>query len=250
MNLNHHFDAKRFLLLLKMELFRSRRGTLIVFIIFCGLPFIGPLAEPFFSDTKVFEAHHDNYAFTLVVGGFILSSLAFRDLTNTLRKYQYLTLPASNLEKYLSMWLLTSLGWIMACTFSFVLFAWIANFIGHILYSHVVYQAFDPFSKVPLNAVHAYFVLQGIFLVGAAHFKGYVFPKTLLAVMLFAVVCVAAGYLVMKDLLPFDDCLSETNPLIGTSSHKIWLVFEKVFGWVFPPVCWVTTYFGLKEQEV
>jgi hypothetical protein len=91
--------------------------------------------------------------------------------------------------------------------------------------------------------------LHGIFLAGAAHFKGYPFPKTLLTLVLFCALCGLITYLIMKDMFDFE-CTSESNPLVGMPVYSIWLAAEWLFWWILAPLCWVVTYMGLKEQEV
>src|SRR3972149_8760573 len=82
MNLSNYIEPSRFWLLLKMELFRSRKGFLLTFVVTFGLLFTGFVLENIFGTDKVYDSHHANYAFFLLIGGFILSSLAFNDLSN------------------------------------------------------------------------------------------------------------------------------------------------------------------------
>lgn len=253
MNLTNHFDISRFWLLLKMELYRSRKGVLITFVITFGLLFFaGFLLDSMVEDKKVFDSHPVNYAFNLIVGGFILSSLAFNDLGNTLRRYHYLTLPVSTLEKFVCMWLLTSVGWIILFSVAYTIYTWIANAIGPLLFSHMTFPSFDPLGEFATNTMKYYFVLQGIFLVGAAHFKGYVFPKTLFTLVLFAVVCGTITYFIMKDLFLSDhECSGyECEILNEMKVHQVWQVTQGLFWWALAPLCWVITYLGLKEKEV
>lgn len=251
MNLSTHFNITRFYLLLKMELFRSRKGIAMTLVIILGLLFTGLVAESIFGNEKVFSSHEGSYAFNLIVGGFILSSLAFRDLGNTLKAYQYLTLPASVFEKFFSMWLLTTLGWIIGFTIVFMLYAVMGNALGNFFFSHKTYLPFDLFSEVPLNALKTYFILQGVFLVGAVHFKGYVFPKTLFTLILAAAACGIIAYFIMADLFRHgEEDLFNPELLMDMPVYQVWLVIQWLFCWVLAPLCWVITYFGLKEKEV
>ncbi len=251
MKLTNYFDISRISLLLKMEFCRSRKAMLMTFVITFGFLFIGLILESVFGFEKVIKSHQGSYAAALIIGGFILSSLTFNDLSNPLKRYNYLMLPASTLEKFLSMWLLACVSWVVMFTLAFIVYALAANTIAHLLFSNITYQAFDPLGKIPMNAIRYYIVLQGIFMVGAVHFKGYVFPKTIFALLLFSIVCGIIFYITMSDLLQLNgEYINEYSAIKGTPLHKAWIFTQWLFWWMLAPLCWGITYFGLKEQEV
>lgn len=251
MNLSNYFELSRFWLLLKMELFRSRKGFLITIVMTFGLLFTGFILENIFSSNSVFDSHAVSYTFFLLTGGFILSSLAFSDLGNPLRRYSYLTLPASTFEKFMSMWLMTSIGWILMFTITFIIYALMANSAGHFFFRNVTFQAFDPLEKATLVAIGYYIIFQAIFMVGAVHFRGYVIPKTIFVMMLFVMICGLVFYIIMADIIhTADQCPPGYNPF-EEKSIKQFLQIVGWFGtWILAPLCWVITYIGLKEQEV
>ena len=251
MNPTKLFSISRFFTLLKLELYRSRKAVLITFVITFGLLFTGLILETILGYKNVFESHPSSYAFALMMGGFILSSLTFNDLSNTLRRQNYLILPASTLEKYLSMWLLTCICWIIIFTLTYIVYALIANAIGHHLFRNMTYLAFVPFSRVPVGAIKFYIVLQGIFMIAAVHFRGFVFPKTILTLLLFGMVCGIIFYCIMTGLFHSDsEILAEYKPPKGTAVYQLWQAIIWLFWWVLAPLSWVITYIGLKEEEV
>ena len=94
-------------------------------------------------------------------------------------------------------------------------------------------------------------VFQGIFLVGAAYFKGYVFPKTLFALILFFSVAAFLGYFIMGDEFYNHDCgTGKCEVLHEIISHNASIIIQWIFWWVLAPVCWLNIYLGLKEKEV
>jgi hypothetical protein len=252
MNLKNYFDLSRFWLLLRMELFKSRKGLLLIFVISFGLLFFGGLLlDCAIEKKKIFDGHPSNYVFNLMIGGFILSSLAFNDLSDRLKRYHYLTLPASTFEKFFCMWLLTSVGWIIAFTIFYTIYTLIANTIGAALFSDMKFLPFNPLGISSLTTMKSYFVLHGIFLVGAAYFKGYVFPKTLFALILFITASGILAYFIMGDEFINHDCgVGECAVINEMISHNIAVVLQWIFWWMLAPVCWINTYWGLKEQEV
>jgi hypothetical protein len=252
MDVMNYFDIERFWLLLKMELFRCRRVVLLTLVISFGLLFFeGLLLSCFIEKIKVFDDHDANYVLHLLIVGFILSSLAFNDLSDTLKRYRYLTLPVSTFEKFVCMWLLTSVGWIILFTISYTLYTLFANAIGAVLFKDTIFLPYNPFSNSSLNTMKVYFVLQGIFLVGAVYFKGYVFPKTLIVLILFFAMMGVLGTVIMGAEFMNHDCgVGECPVLIEIVSHKVSIVLQWIFWWVLAPVCWINTYWGLKDQEI
>jgi hypothetical protein len=250
MALTNYFNISRFWLLLKVELYRIRKGILMTCIITFGLLFTILILETLLSNEKVFTAHQVNYAIGLLAGGFIISSLSFSDLSHSLKRYNYLTLPASTLEKFLSMLILSCVCWLITFSLAYIAYTYAANSVGHLLFSNVIYMPFKLSGRTPTGAIKYYIVLQGLFLVGAVHFRGFVFPKTILSILIFGMICGIIFYLFMADLLKYDsEFLFKFKPLHGTPVYQIWHLIEWMFWWLLAPLCWITSYTALKEQE-
>lgn len=252
MQVSNYFDPGRFWLLMKLELFRSRKGIVMTLVIIFGLIFFMDfLLGNYIEGNKMAYSLDGTFGFTLITGGFILSSLAFGDLGSTLKKINYLMLPVSTFEKFLCMWFLTSIGWIVVYTVLFTLFSLLINSMGTVLFSHIQFIPFRPLSRLPLNVVKYYFVLQGVFLIGAVHFKGYVLPKTLFTLIIFGLVCGTIAYFFLSDVMDSETekCISETDVLETRSTYTFWKVLVWLFWWVLAPLSWVITLLGLKEQE-
>ena len=252
MKTKNFFDFSRFWLLLKLELFKSRKGVFMTFLITFGLLFfmgmlLGIVTEP---DLKSFD-HTESYTYALLLGGFILSSLAYSDLGSSLRRYTFLNLPVSTFERFLSMWILTSIVWIVAFTLTYTVYTWVANYIGQLLFSQVTFHAFDPLSEIAITTMKYYFVLQGIFLVGAAHFRGYVFPKTVSVLIVLALVCGTMVYFMLREpFLSEHECVGTECELVDVIGEQpVWAVIKWLFWWVLAPMSWLITYLGLREQE-
>lgn len=255
MSQNKYFDISRFLMLLKLELFRSTKAlSIIVGITFGALFFMGMLLSLAVEKHIVVFNHEESYAFTLIVGGFVVSSLAFSDLGNSLRRQNFLSLPVSALERFLVMWLLTTVGWVVLYTLEFTVYSFLANPIGHMIFRKVQFLPFDPLGDFALTVMKYYFVTQGIFLAGAVFFKGYVFPKTVVTLVIFACICGLMIYFGLKEEFLSDHyCNVQTGEceLVDAAvAHVIWDILKFSFWWVLAPLTWVTTYLGLKELEV
>jgi hypothetical protein len=252
MSLTNYFNFSRFVQLLVLELRRSTKAVVITLVIIFDLLLAGFILDNILNNYKVYNVHEGSYAFFLLLGGFIVSSLAFNDLGNPLRRHNYLTLPASTLEKFLSMWVLTCIVWMVVFTFLFILYSILANTIGYIFFKNTTYAAFAPLSVIPVNTMKYYFVLQGIFLVGAANFRAYSFAKTILTILITAVISGLIFYIILADLnQPYLECsLEKCNPVQVHSFFIVWQVLKWLFWWALAPLCWVFAYIGLKDQEV
>jgi len=247
------FVASRFGLLLKVELFRSKKAIGMMLVITLGMLILfGLLLDIIVSNIRLVYDHHENYAASMMIGGFILSSLAFMDLSSSLKRSNYLTLPASTLEKFLSMWLLTSVGWVVLYTLTFWLYTLLVNPIAALLFGSITFQPFEPFGEFSITVIQYYFVLQGIFLVAAAHFKGYVFAKTVFVLVLFTLIIGIISYFVMRDSFLVDhECTAgHCEILVAIEAHTGWQIVKWLFWWTVAPLCWIITYLGLKEKEV
>ena len=244
-----HFDGQRFLLLLKLELFKSRFALALTLLIISGLMLEGIVLDSIIDDGIL--VHFESFCFNYLLGGFVLSSLAYRSLSRKLTSYQYLMMPVSNFEKFLSMWLLTSVGWTILFLFYFPQMVNLVNLVAPIIRPNVQIESFDLFSYPVLNTIQYYFVLQGIFLVGATHFRGFVFPKTLLAVLVYALLCVGIFYFMMYDLLePEMECNQPMEVIEQTYFYYIGMSLVWFFWWGLAPLCWLITFLGLKDQKV
>ena len=102
------------------------------------------------------------------------------------------------------MWLLTCVCWIIMFTLTFIIYALMANSIGHLFFKKTTFLAFEPLAKAPITSIKYYIVFQAVFLVGAVHFRGYVFPKTIFALLLFGMVCGIIFYVIMADIIHSD----------------------------------------------
>lgn len=253
MSLSNSFDRSRLWWLMKLELTRSKKGILMTLMVAFGIHFfIGMLLSLVLEPHIVVVEHSESFAFLMIIAGFILSSLAFGDLRSALKRVNYLMLPVSTFERFLCMWLLTSIGWILLITISFTLYTLIANPIGQLIFRQVTFMPFDPLGPVPLSAMKYYFVCQSIFLAGAAGFRGYALPKTLLVLIGVATVFGGIFWLIMSDVfLSEHECSGGECELIDVIAVQgIWQVAKGVFWWLLAPLFWVITYFRLKEQEV
>ena len=246
------FDFQRFIQLLKLELFQSRNGIAMILVVtFGALFFIGFLLLLFIERPVTYD-HTESFGGALMLGGFIVTSLAFSGLDRKLRRIGFLMLPVSALERFICAWLLTCIGWLLAFSVGFAIYVMIANPIGQIFFPETVFKGFNPFGSVGLLTMKVYVVLQGIFLVGAAKFRGYVFPKTMVVIISALTICGFVIFFALKEEFTSDHYCTVTGEcelVDAFALHSVYSVAKVLFWYVLAPLTWVITYFGLKDQE-
>ena len=156
----------------------------------------------------------------------------------------YLTLPCSNLERFLSKFLLTTV--IFAIVLLVVFYACsMLSVITNTLFFHHAINIFDLTSIGLWIGIGKYIVLQSIFLLGAAYFQKHSITKTTLALG-----CLFIVLAILLFLFSWVTCPSCSQSglfdLISKSFNGVYFIF-----WiVVAPICWLITYVRIAESEI
>jgi hypothetical protein len=220
---------------------------------------IGYIGNPNGGDGRAF--HIPMYTLLLVVGGFVVTSLAFADLHDERKGMLYLSLPGSLLEKFVSKLLQTSVFWAIGAT--------IVYFVGSLAGAGISQLAFGgshggylPLSPGDLEIVWTYLLAQSIFLFGSIYFKKAAFIKTVLAVIVFAFafafVMVIAGRIVFASefahLIPTDaemERLGQKLTDLTVEWPRVFEIIGNVVNFAVVPVFfWIAGFIRLRETEV
>lgn len=168
------------------------------------------------------------YVFVLYIGGFILTSTAFNDLHDRQRAHLFIMLPCSNLERFISKWFLTSLGYAIGTL--------IVYYCSLLLKKNT-----QEFSLYILRDVGNYIILQSIVLLGAITFKKHALIKTALFVSI--VFMLLSGLTMLNVWLFYPHYF---NPMMDSISIRKYMDF-----WVLiAPFCWYVAYLKLTEYEL
>jgi hypothetical protein len=183
------------------------------------------------------------YAFTLYIGGFILTSRSFKELHNSELAYHYLTLPCSNLERFLSKWLITSIGYALALVALVYLFTTMHTALIFVLWhkAPVSTSIFDP---TLWQTIGTYIVLHSMVFLGAVFFKRYCLLKTALFLgCLMLTLSYFVGYTTLH-LYPYwvSTAVANFDPIVKLVSISFWFVLA--------PFCWAVTYVRISEYEI
>jgi hypothetical protein len=211
--MNDYFSIRRFFKLVSNDLFLYRKVILIAAIV---LLIISP-----------------PYSFVIYVGGLIVTSMVFSDLHDRQKASLYLMLPCSNLERFLSKWFLTSIGYIFGTL--------------------ALYSLFFLFNKQPFDltqldfwfSILKYMVFHSVILLGSITFKKYALLKTALFVWVF-----------LMGISLFYSAMTFFNAFLfypGFLALIIDNMFNGPWGMIcllVAPFCWYVTYLRLTEYEL
>ncbi|WP_026210333.1 hypothetical protein [Flexithrix dorotheae] len=253
--MDYIFNIQRFGLLLNRE-FRINAKfigivTGAIVGLLCFILFVA-IANVYGDGMSVFNIHTNIYLAILIPGGILLTSISFSDLHNNLKRLNYLLLPSSSFEKFFSMLLITTVGWVLGFTIVYAIVSEIANGIGaYYTGNRLEFESFNPFSEMAWDGIKAYISVQALFLAGAAYFKNYAFFRTLFTLVVFGALLALGGYLIFADLIHGENQPSgPSKEFKDFTEYTLVPIVENFFDWAMAPVFWVIAFFSLKEKEV
>jgi hypothetical protein len=198
----------------------------------------------------------------LVIGGYILSSVAFTDVHESKKATHYLTLPGSTLEKYVGRVLLTTVGWTLAAIALYMVTTLLSAGIGMVIFGRAG-EIFLPVTPLTWEAIGSYIVTQSIFVFGAVYFKKHHFVKTVLAAVVIAIAFAFFSMVAMRIAF-----VGEFSGLIPTSAEMerlfgnvttlamrrfartLEIIGRTVYWSVLPLYFWILGYRRMRETEV
>lgn len=273
------FKPRRFGQLLLRDLAGGYRGILIAMaavagtvIVLSALTMLGqaPAGEIRYNGALGF--HLGFFVQLLFFGGFIVTSLAFREARQNGSAAFYLTLPASLFEKLASKLLVTSVGFALGSLVFYTATAAVSEGINTLIFG-TSHGFFNPFDPTVLKAVALYLLAQSVYLLGSIWFKKFAFVKTVLWVSVAAigiiVVAAVVGRIVLADHfvwnppgktglprgawgLNWSDEFFASKFGLGSRGYSGLMTFKtigEVLFFAMAPVCWLAAYYRLNEIE-
>ncbi|MDP4284464.1 MAG: hypothetical protein Q8891_08580 [Bacteroidota bacterium] len=263
--MNNTFDAKRFGRLLKKTLLERPMQTLGLTGLLLALSLI------LYSVIKAFggfnPAQNITFIWGLAGGGCFLASFVFGYFSSNAMGSSFLTLPASNFEKWLC-------GVLIAGVFYpviFLLFFRLVDSSFVAIYHHGLDSA-TPFYKQLYESVYIfdlngfvawkvypmYGFLAGSMLVGALYFNKVAFIKTAIVFSMLFMVVIGINW-IMATLLfghvnnagPFNSVTIPAGKEEGTielPSGFVGIINNSVW-YVLPPILWLLAFTRLREKE-
>lgn len=258
MNWKNTFDWRRLIHLIKNEILNTYRSLLVTIGAVAGVLLVIYLLEMTGHNPGNFlEAW---YFIVLFIGGFLISSKSFSVIHDRRQNYIYLTLPASDYEKFVSKLILTSIGWTLAVTVGYVLFSIVAATVSQLIWDNSM-GIFNPLKADYLVGIVAYLVLQSIFVFGSVYFKKNALAKTLGSLFLFGVsLCLVAGLIFRLVFAKYFPACGNWQidfsqfPDSVYDMENFFRIFAEIIKYVFwillAPYFWILSLFRFKETEV
>lgn len=262
MKITGFFNPMRIWYLLKRDFFVRWKDYAITIGAFCGL-FLISMVIGTKTDGLEPGMHYGCIGFILFIYGFIFTSTAFREAHKKLLIHNWLMLPASTLEKFISKLLISSVGFAVASVAVYWIYTLIARLVIEVFLGAYL-PAFNPFDAIVWQMVGHYLILQSIFLLGAVWFRNSNFIKTIVAVVLFSIIISflssLVAWIVFNDYFwtlvrgdfNFNIDFSagfDMARLEGFGSGAAVLIKTIYFG-LLAPVCWFGSWLKLRELEV
>lgn len=251
---------KRFLSLLKIDVAEQRKGLIIAVSIILGIHFIIYLSSSFTGPGD--DIHLIFFANALFILGLIATSLIFRDFHNREEAYFSLTLPGSPLEKYISRFLITTVGYVLGGLVVYFIYSTIAMGISYALFRQS-FGVFNPFTLPLWKMIAGYVVAHSVFFFGSVYFKKAAYLKTLLSIIVILLIfSIVATIITALSTITW---IGQLIPLIGTNIPVLSLpntdslmMFFNIMGristiffcYIMTPALWVLGYIRFKEIEV
>ena len=266
--MNQVFDINRWILLTGKHWNENRKKYLL------SLAALGGLLLIWFSFLLMIEKGHPmhpaiqigTYYFGLLITGCLFGSMLFADLAATPRAIDYLSVPASIFEK-----------WLTALFFGALIFFICYNVIFYLVDISLVNVAnavtsepdkvvnifeLEGFPKDHIfhYILYIFFGVQGAFILGSVYFPAYSFIKTSIVIMIFFVFFLFFIGKVLGSIMPAGSLYeSLTAYRINKTDGQDYIVrlpqwintvLVFLFQFSIAPVLWIVTLIRLKEKEV
>ncbi|WP_212001798.1 hypothetical protein [Chitinophaga sp. HK235] len=264
---NNVLDFRRLGFYLRQHLLASWKSYLLGTLVIFGIMLLFPVfilltgnAPKRMTDIIGF------YYIGLFFAGMLFTSLSFSDFSNKEKGVHFLLLPASLFEKYITMFLITSIG--------FLLVYHLCSSIGFFAIDNVVRSKtgiglvrnweFFSTQNGGVYFYYGYIFLHAVFLLGAVSFQRLAFFKTFVTTLLILGSLYLLNTLFVwilfgnKMYYPFHQVpflLVVTKG--GVYNSEMFIISEKMIKsyafiaeYVLAPVLWTIAYFRLKDKEI
>lgn len=233
-------------------------GALGFLAVYCLFNFFGAVD----GDPRDTEFHANFFPVFLIGFGLILSSFAFQEMNAPLERQTYLTLPASNLEKMTSKWILTFILFPIVFTLAY----WILSiFVDRIIEFFFLMEIprFRPTGEETIFFIKIYMAIQGLYVIGSVIFNKYALVKTGIGLFVMTILSILVMVLCVRIIFMdhFDPWSMNVNKEIRVSREVqpsfvrfIEGPFQSLGLYLFwiglPILSWIVAFFKLKEKEV
>ena len=276
--MNNIFNFKRFGLVLSKDFRENRKKYLLQWLTMFG---ILTVVFMLYSYRALQGNHNPDFnqvflqmsSFLFLGFGVFFASTSMNSMREKTSRIAYLTMPASNLEKYLSRWLIVTIGFIIF----FFIALWMADAV-RVVYCHYRNPELDirflDFTKLvnPEETINfrvyaffskeffafclcLYFFLQSLFILGAAFWQKASFVKTFSAIVVLVILFYFINWGMIKIVHhDFDNFGNQLGPFLTAKffdfSENIFFLIGACLFIPFTFFNWIVAFFRLRESEI
>jgi hypothetical protein len=257
-DMNKTFSINRFGRLFKKHTKEHYRNYLMSIAVLLGVMILGGSFLVYMAEVRLDKNIQTFLFFTiLMLAGTIFTSSIFADLGEKKKAVAWLTLPASQVEKYMVAWIYSFLIFIIVYTLTFYVAILFAVNLQHAHNHHVV--ILNIFEKQILQMYLVFAFLHSIAFFGAVYFEKLHFIKTAFGFFIILAVLIVINQALLNGLLgrTIDSSLpfgymrfGDTGQAVDIkisgqdSPYLLYLIIILTF------IFWAATYFRLKEKQV
>ncbi|MCF7940660.1 MAG: hypothetical protein K9M84_03545 [Spirochaetia bacterium] len=250
--------------LLQRQFYEDRKGLMIYAGVIFGVLLLPAMIAGYTNNlpnTLSDTAYAEDFGSFLLLGGFIITSLLFSEnMHSKVKQHSWLMLPVHTHEKLISPIIWSGILYPIALMLYFSIVTFIIEGLSVLLFGRSA-QMFNMFDLANWEMVLNYFILQSVFLLGAAYFKSAHFIKTVLALIVGTIILSLISLLVFRivyapyfhEMMRGPGYFTGQYLTINTLQSPLFTAVEvgaKILYWfVLAPFCWVVTYFRIREVQ-
>lgn len=243
------FRINRFLKLLKKDTTENYKFVLYAIFIALFIEVILLSVEIIFSASQRINLNSSfelYYYISLIILGGGVAGLSFPAFRKPKKAINFLTLPASALEKYLSFLILSSVGFFIVYTLLFVILDYTIISIINVNYPEYIQEYFTLNWKNFQSVLIIYFITNSLFLLGAATFTRY---QHFLTIWYFGLGVLGLFFIVVSVTMFYSRVILG-QPGAYSYSLDIGKNIEHIIIFGFVLFFWFVGYLKVKEKEI
>jgi len=252
METSNTFSIKRVALLMNRHLFYNLKTYLMSFAAVGSILIVISLLSTYTNGGVFYEKNFVNLGEVfLFIGGILLTSNIFKEISSKHRGWLYMMLPANPSEKIISYWLLTTIGYAVISSLTLIISSIVLSTLSTLIFKTTFYL-FNPFNAIHLEILLHYCIVQSLFFFGAIFFQKNNFLKTILSVFVFQTILGFIALFIMYLL--FGSVKMELNNMVLADDPFFTVTLPNtaklLYYGVMVPFFIIVSYFKLKEREV
>ncbi len=257
--MNRYFDPKRLWLLIRREEILNLRSVVTAILTISGITVVIMLLSMIDSNSR--GVHEGLYPTILFIGGFAVAAGSFKGMHSRTMVLDWLMLPASMEEKFLSRLLVISLGYWFLTTLVYFLASVAGAVLSQLLFGDGITNIFNPLSAEVFRMLPHYIILQSVFFAGGAVYRKHQLLKTIMTIAAGFILYGLFSALIVRILIggygnythTIDFSRSFSLPLFNSTRKtggQLFTVIRILYYGLLTPFCWLVAYLRVREAEV